>query len=204
MLYFVTQENIQEKDRRMLLQVASIPSEYEAAIINLSFLGATLQSDKKTKLSKLASVFKKSNKAKPSGNVKEVTYDLSRYTPKLKDVLTDFFNNSLNSSEYSTKDTTGVASSTPMSVDSRPKSSIASWHQSAGPSGSTSPKLTEGPKLIVFVVGGVTYSEMRAAAEIAKQVNREIIIGSTDVLIPESYIENVRVCDDLSLVIFHT
>lgn len=39
-------------------------------------------------------------------------------------------------------------------------------------------KVKNMPRLIVFVVGGITYSEMRAAYEVTKAVkNWEVIIG---------------------------
>ena len=34
-----------------------------------------------------------------------------------------------------------------------------------------------GPTIIIFVVGGLTYSEMRAAYEASEITNREVIVG---------------------------
>jgi syntaxin-binding protein 1 len=40
----------------------------------------------------------------------------------------------------------------------------------------------EGTRLIVFVVGGVTYSEIRVVYEVSKAKNRDIIIGNSQAL----------------------
>lgn len=48
------------------------------------------------------------------------------------------------------------------------------WHKERGQQSS----LRSGPRLIVFIVGGVTYSEMRAAYEVTKDKKPwEVIIG---------------------------
>lgn len=34
-----------------------------------------------------------------------------------------------------------------------------------------------GPRVTVFILGGVTFSEMKAAYDVTKQMNRQVIIG---------------------------
>jgi len=45
-----------------------------------------------------------------------------------------------------------------------------------------------GARLIVFVVGGMTYSEMRTAYTVSSATKREVIIGSTHLLTSKSFI----------------
>ncbi|KAJ1889694.1 syntaxin binding protein 1 [Kickxella alabastrina] len=47
------------------------------------------------------------------------------------------------------------------------------------------------PRIIMFVIGGVTHSEVRAANEIARKYDREVIVGSTHFLDPASYMRDV-------------
>ncbi|KAJ2236282.1 syntaxin binding protein 1 [Coemansia sp. RSA 1722] len=46
-------------------------------------------------------------------------------------------------------------------------------------------------RIILFVIGGVTFSEIRAAQEIAIKHDREVIVGSTHVIAPEEYLRDV-------------
>lgn len=49
-----------------------------------------------------------------------------------------------------------------------------------------------GRKLLVFVVGGVTRSEMRAVHELSRRTGREILLGSTTVLKPTGFLSQLR------------
>ena len=50
-----------------------------------------------------------------------------------------------------------------------------------------------GPTIIIFVVGGLSYSEMRAAYEASEATNREVIVGEL-CYIPSSLATVMRVC----------
>ncbi|KAJ3079393.1 Syntaxin-binding protein 3 [Quaeritorhiza haematococci] len=50
----------------------------------------------------------------------------------------------------------------------------------------------KGPRLIVFVLGGLTYSEMRSAYEVMKEFQQEVIIGSTHVYNPVQFVAYLR------------
>lgn len=56
-------------------------------------------------------------------------------------------------------------------------------------------KQEKGPTLIVFIIGGVTYSEMRSAYEVTRDaINREnwqIYIGANQIIRPDDFIENL-------------
>lgn len=47
-------------------------------------------------------------------------------------------------------------------------------------------------RTIVFVAGGVAFSEMRAAYEVMEQHKKEVIIGGTSYLKPNDYVEQLR------------
>ncbi len=48
-----------------------------------------------------------------------------------------------------------------------------------------------GPRVIVFILGGITPSEMRVAYELMMQTKSEIIIGGTSLLTPQSFIHGL-------------
>ncbi len=48
-----------------------------------------------------------------------------------------------------------------------------------------------GPRIIVFVLGGITCSEMRVAYELMMQTKSEIIVGGTSLLTPQNFIDGL-------------
>jgi syntaxin-binding protein 1 len=53
------------------------------------------------------------------------------------------------------------------------------------------PRSPNGAKLIVFVIGGAAYSEIRSAYEIAETYNRDVFIGTTEILRPTAFIDHL-------------
>uniref|UniRef100_A0A8C6UZY6 Syntaxin binding protein 3 n=1 Tax=Neogobius melanostomus TaxID=47308 RepID=A0A8C6UZY6_9GOBI len=89
----------------------------------------------------------------------EQTYNLSRWTPVIKDVMEDAVENKLDTREWPHQ------SECP-----------AAWNGSGHKPSSQDER--RGARLIIFVIGGVTYSEMRCAYEVTQAVKScEVIIG---------------------------
>lgn len=61
------------------------------------------------------------------------------------------------------------------------------WHKDR-----TQPAVKNVPRLIVFIVGGITYSEMRCAYEVtAANKNWEVIVGSSHILTPDAFLSDM-------------
>lgn len=49
------------------------------------------------------------------------------------------------------------------------------------------------PRIIIFIIGGITMSEMRCAYEVmSKNSNYDIILGSTHILTPKTFLNDVE------------
>eukprot|EP00158_Paraphelidium_tribonemae_P008493 Partr_v1_DN28591_c1_g1_i2_m73046 putative syntaxin binding protein len=206
MLYIISKDGLKEEDRRRLFEHANISSELSTAITNLALLGVKLAYSKQKKATK--------NTKKSKKRDDDVPYELSRYQPVLKKVMTEACEGVLSPEVFPfvKKDVSGSTKSTPASSTiSSPavitpvtatslRSTKPSWHN-RGPSeaskASTMPERVEdtrrkGGKIIIFVVGGMTYSEMRAAYEVTNAFNKDVIIGGTHITTPTRFVDDIR------------
>jgi hypothetical protein len=78
-----------------------------------------------------------------------------------------------------------AAASGPSSIYSQVTGAMAGLGLGGGGAGA-------GRKLLVFVVGGVTRSEMRAVHELSRRTGREILLGSTAILKPTGFLSQLR------------
>lgn len=68
---------------------------------------------------------------------------------------------------------------------------LLGWHKDSRAAGGAAQR--SGPRLIVFVVGGVTYSEMRSAHEVIKQNGTwDVHVGGSHILTPERFLKDLR------------
>jgi len=113
----------------------------------------------------------------------DYTYEVSRYSPRVKGILQDSVAGVLDTSAFSAVKGTGVgnlsvptsAKTTPVSL--RQKTTVTA-PMSAPNSASTMSGSTPSRSVVLFVIGGVTYSEIRSAYEVAEATKREVYIGN--------------------------
>uniref|UniRef100_A0A8B9P0R1 Syntaxin binding protein 3 n=1 Tax=Apteryx owenii TaxID=8824 RepID=A0A8B9P0R1_APTOW len=112
----------------------------------------------------------------------EETFQLSRWTPVMKDIMEDAIENKLDSKEwpYCSQCPPTWNGSGAVSARQKPKASYQDERKSSA-------------RLIIFVVGGITYSEMRSAYEVSQVYKScEVIIGSTHLLTPKRLLDDVK------------
>ncbi|XP_074954388.1 syntaxin-binding protein 3 isoform X1 [Phalacrocorax aristotelis] len=112
----------------------------------------------------------------------EETFQLSRWTPVIKDVMEDAIENKLDSKDwpYCSQCPPTWSGSGAVSARQKPKASYQDERKSSA-------------RLIVFVIGGITYSEMRSAYEVSQAYKScEVVIGSTHILTPKRLLDEVK------------
>ena len=184
MTYTITQDGIRQDERRQLIQLAGISPEDQDAIINLFYLSVTLLQ---------GTAHKKRSGAKKGGGGAE-GYDVSRYVPPLKRVLED----SLSPTGLSLGDFPFVAP--PESLASARKQQ-ASKPKGAG--GAPEGVPATGRRLIVFMLGGLSYSELRSVHEVERATNREVLVGTTNMITPQTFLlalKQMKQLDTVALV----
>jgi len=197
-LYIQYREGVPEEDRRRLYQHAKLNIPERDAIDNLSLLGTRVTRGPNDKDIR--------RKIKPRLS-SENEYDLSRHKPLLKTVIEDSVSGKLDQSVFpylrdspflsDSNAAPGPAATGPtarpgqrvMPLGSQQPTSLRSakpnWHKASRPGGGgggggSSYGATK-ERLLVFVAGGMTHSEMRTAYETSSALNRDVYIGSTHI-----------------------
>lgn len=197
-----------------MLELASVPEDRHSIVDSLFKLNISLEKSRSKKL--------RSDKTRrSSSSAYSHQYDLSRYVPIVGDVMEDFLSRGLSKASYpfvvtefgpdtsSSDDEDQERGRSNRSVRRRSRSGSIRRRRSASRDSSTERgKSTNGSdneservalvsrdkkrRLIIFVAGGVTASEMRLAYEISKSTSQEVIIGGSAILTPKKFIENLN------------
>ncbi|KAF8519040.1 Sec1-like protein [Hysterangium stoloniferum] len=189
-LYVQFREGVPNEDRRRLYQHARLSRADQDAVNNLVYLGTriTRESGDKDLRRKL--------KQKPGSD----EYELSRYKPAIQTMLEDHVANKLDPTMFPyvrdapTAPGASVASlrtTTPTPAAGSLRSAKPSWHRV--PQRGAASEIRQ--RLIVFVAGGMTYSEMRATYQLSNSLGKDIVIGSTHTLYPEGFVDDLRVLE---------
>lgn len=93
------------------------------------------------------------------------------------------------SSSSSSASAAGSARTQPSSL----RSAKPTWHQKGrGGSNVGVEKLEYRQRVLLFVAGGMTYSEMRSAYQISERLGKDVYIGSSHTFTPESFVEVMK------------
>ncbi|KAG0032959.1 vacuolar sorting protein VPS33/slp1 [Podila clonocystis] len=178
MLYVICRGGLRTDDREQLYQHAKISDGNAEAIRNLALLGINTERGGAAGRSK-----KKPFYPRKRLDDEEQPFDLSRYITKVKKVVEEHINGTLDATMYPYTTEPPVDSATD-STKSLRKTAQTTWDKKK--------TAVKGSRLMVFIAGGVTYSEIRAMHELCQSMGRDIIIGSTHIITPRQFIYSLR------------
>ncbi|KAM3584082.1 syntaxin binding protein 1 [Umbelopsis sp. WA50703] len=191
MLWMASFEGQVDDDQKQnLLAHARLDQEYKDAIDNLSLLGVQLSKSANKQGEK-----SKKNKKKRE-NTQDVPFDLSRYVPVVKRVCEAHIKETIDQSLFPlirVAEPENKNQDTKVGLKHVPQLRVyhTKWHKKTGGT-NAGPKPPSGPPLVIFVAGGITYSEIRSAYELAETHDREVYIGSTHIITSKSFVDDLK------------
>ena len=117
----------------------------------------------------------------------ESEYGGCRYVPPIKTILEDLSTERLSLEEYPS-----VVPMPPGKTSSASSVRTRSVRpQNRNKTVGKNKKTFQGPRVIVFVAGGMCYSELRSGYEIMGSGEKEVILGSTSFVNPSEFVEDL-------------
>ncbi|KAM8721075.1 hypothetical protein ACLKA7_007018 [Drosophila subpalustris] len=172
-LYVMIKNGISEENLTKLFTHAQLSTKHQDMVRNLSFLGINVIADSRKKI---YSVPRKER-------ITESTYQMSRWTPVIKDIMEDCIEDKLDPRHFPFLE--GRAQNTNYHAPTSAR--YGHWHKDKAQT-----QVKNVPRLIIFIVGGVSMSEMRCAYEVTNSVrNWEVLVGSSHVLSPEIFLSDL-------------
>ncbi|KAF9987775.1 vacuolar sorting protein VPS33/slp1 [Mortierella antarctica] len=174
---------VPQEMRNQLFQLSRCNYADREIANNLEFLGVKLDVAAPPPAKKwwITELLKKKSVAED-----DIEYDLPRYSPVIKSIIDGVVNGTLDREQY------------PYTLGAEQLETIQARKtvrslRSAQPTFHHKGRRNEPQgRLILFIAGGVTYNEIRVAYESAAAHNWDILIGSTHVITPPSFMEDMR------------
>ncbi|BEI82705.1 hypothetical protein CcaverHIS002_0305730 [Cutaneotrichosporon cavernicola] len=190
-LYLIFREGVADEDRRRLYQHARLSITEQDMINNLVHMGIKVIKDKENRF--------RGSRVRNKYSSKDDQYDLSRYKPVVQIMAEDQASNKLDQSSfpYLRDAPQELASSSsmrsrqpthPAAAGNSLRSARPMWHKATSARQTTDHQ----QRYIIFVAGGMTYSEIRQAYTLSAALGKDIVIGSTHIVTPESYLKDVK------------
>ncbi|XP_015509237.1 protein ROP isoform X1 [Neodiprion pinetum] len=173
-LYVISKNGITEENLNRLVHHAQISPDDKQTIVNMANLGINVVVEGNRK--KMYTITRKER-------ITEQTYQMSRWTPIIKDVMEDCIEDKLDSKHFPFLAGRAASSGYHAPTSAR----YGHWHKDKGQQ-----TIKNVPRLIIFIVGGVCFSEIRCAYEVTNALkNWEVIIGSSHIITPKSFLTDL-------------
>ena len=184
LLYIQSKNGITEENLTKLVQHSQIPNEERDMITNLSLLGCDVVVEGANK--------KPSWQTRRKDRSNDQPFVTSRWTPVLKDIIEDCIDEKLDRDHF------------PFLIGQNGGAQLSSGATSSGRYGGWHSKDKSNqknvPRVIVYVIGGITHSESRVGYEVTNDKkglakskgNWEILVGGSQILTPETFLQQVK------------
>lgn len=203
----ISQGGLRQQDRRRLMNAAELSRKDIRTLNALEVMGLPIFSNNEK--NRISSIFSMGRGASTGASDDEAEYSSSRYAPPLKSTLEEVVTNSLSFDEYPSVLPMPEAMSTPAKSSARGSvrsSKRGTGAESARKSGGASDRWSKtssastrssgatnfsGGRTIVFMLGGLSYSELKTVRNVMTKESKEIVVGSTALISPSDFVEDL-------------
>jgi len=169
----ITEENLDK-----LLSHALIPVDKKQIITNLQYLNLQILQDQ-------SRAGRRKNIPQPRKERADPVYTNSRWTPYVKDIMEDVIDDKLDPRLFPS---VGGQRNTGTNFSAQSSREFSSWMQNRKGT------VRSGPRLIIFVLGGVAFNELRCAYEVTQSNLKkwEVFIGGDHIVTPRHFLRDLE------------
>lgn len=188
-IFIVSQRGATPDEKRQLVQASNITSADQQIVRNLERLCLPMQTAQSAAGKPAGSIFTSlfKGRAPTHAPTEEGEYADTRHVGQLKGLLEQMIKGELPSNQF--------ASAGPAALkEGEGKSMAKSVRRNVGAAarfGRKDQNSFTGSRHIVFIAGGVAYSELRVAHDVTAATNKEVIVGGTHLINPQQFIDDV-------------
>ncbi|KAF3935530.1 hypothetical protein ABW19_dt0201704 [Dactylella cylindrospora] len=178
-LYLLWRDGLVGPDIEKLCRHAKIPPHVKQALYNLDLIGV-----------RIVKRLKEPNRPGYKNPIAKGTpvpegMELSRYVPAVKTMLEDHVKGTLDTEMFPFADQSEEAAHAGATTATSLRTAKPTWTKQR--LSTIEPR----QRIIVFVAGGATYSEARSCYEISKASVRDVYLGSSHIITPDSWLEQL-------------
>jgi syntaxin-binding protein 1 len=188
-IFIVSQRGATPDEKRQLIQASRLSGEDQQIFLNLERLCLPVQTAQSATGKAAGNIFSSlfKGRAPTHAATAEGEYADTRHVGQLKGIVEHMLNNDLPLEKYASVGNAGVK-------DGESKAVARSVRRNVGANskfGRATQGSFAGGRNIVFIAGGCSFSELRVAHDVMAEKNKEIIMGGTHLINPNSFIEQV-------------
>ncbi|KAL3694828.1 hypothetical protein R1sor_008479 [Riccia sorocarpa] len=215
MIYAATHpEKLDATKRLQWMKLARLTGDDMNAISNLEYLGVSVTKKTSSSFSLKFGARKNKRALRKERAEEEGAWKLSRFYPVLQDLVEDLVKGELSKEEYpyvkepsdayptsqASNPNSPASAGKPQVFSRRTNRSGGTTWASKGRSvdegsverSSSQSKKPMGKRIFIFVIGGITRSELRIAHKLTAQLRREVVIGCSSVDSPQQFIRKLK------------
>lgn len=188
-IFVVSQRGATPEEKRQLMQASKLTGDDQQILLNLEKLCLPMQTAHSATGKPAGSIFTSlfKGRAPTHAATAEGEYADTRHVGQLKGLLEQLINGDLPTDKYGSMGPTALKEGENKSVAKSVRRNVGA----AAKFGRKDQGGFTGSRYIIFIAGGISYSELRVSHDISISTNKEIIVGGTHIINPNQFIQDV-------------